>query len=123
MGTKAERLEQSPELLVKRPGVAKRGLDAYLKRGRVRRDGLIARITNFLEPRCSDPRLGFEGGRNVCQDIQFAVFSPGDSGRDAVIEFATGMPLYRSAAYLFPQGDVVQGVVETRARDRCMRHD
>jgi len=86
--------------------------------GRVRRGGLIARITDFPEPCCSDPRLGFDGDRNVCQDIQFAVFAPGETGRDAVIEFATGMPLYRSAAYLFPQGDVVQAVVETRAKDR-----
>ena len=86
--------------------------------GRVDQDGLIAQISNFLEPYCSDPVLLFEGGDNTCRDIQFAIFAPGETGQDSVHRMHNGSTMYRSAAYLFRQGDVVQAIVDTKVRDR-----
>lgn len=86
--------------------------------GRVRRDGLIAQVTNFLEPYCSDPLLMFEGGRNRCQDIQAAIFAPGETGQDGMYRLDNGLFLSNSSAHLFRQGDAVQAIVETKIRDR-----
>lgn len=86
--------------------------------GRVKREGLTAQITNFLEPYCSDPLLMFEGGRNRCQDIQAAVYAPGETGQDAVYRLDNGQFISNASALLFRQGDAVQAVVETRIRDR-----
>lgn len=86
--------------------------------GRVRREGRIAQISNFLEPYCSDPQLLFEGGRNVCQDIQFSIFAPEKAGQDAVIRASNGRMQGEAAAYLFRQGDMLQAIVETRVADR-----
>ena len=82
------------------------------------RGGLLTQITNFLEPYCSDPNLLYFSGDNICADVQFAVFAPGESGKDAV--FAFGNPpskQRRSSAHLFRQGDMLQAVVETRIRN------
>ncbi len=83
--------------------------------GQAVRGGLITQITNFLEPFCSDPLLLFFAGENTCQDVQFAVFGPAESGVDSV--FAFGEPpkrVRRASAYLLRNGDMVQAVVETR---------
>ena len=87
--------------------------------GRVVRGGLITQITNFLEPFCSDPLLLFYSGPNTCQDVQFAVFGPGESGSASV--FAFGNPpkrVRRASAYLFRNGDMIQAVVDTRLERR-----
>ena len=89
--------------------------------GRVRREGLITQISNFIEPYCSDPRLLYQSGRNICQDIQFAVFAPGETGQDQVVRFADGRIQSNAAAYLFRQGDAIQAIVETYVRDRRRR--
>lgn len=92
--------------------------------GRSVRGGLIAQITNFLEPFCSDPLLLFYSGPNTCQDVQFAVFGPGESGADSV--FAFGDPpqrIRRASAYLFRNGDMLQAVVETRITGNGHRGD
>ena len=86
--------------------------------GRKRSDGVIAQVTNFLEPYCSDPRLLFDAGSNVCQDVHFAIFAPGEIGQDAVYRFADGQMHSGAAAYLFRQGDAVLAVVETAIKDR-----
>lgn len=83
--------------------------------GRKAPDDTIAQITNFLEPFCSDPLLLFYSGRNTCQDVQFAVFGPGESGLDSV--FAFGNPPKRirhASAYLIRNGDMIQAVVATQ---------
>jgi len=92
--------------------------------GRVVRGGLIAQITNFLEPFCSDPLLMFYSGPNTCRDVQFAVFGPGESGADSV--FAFGDPpnrIRRASAHLFRNGDMLQAVVETRLKAGKRRDD
>lgn len=86
--------------------------------GRTRRDGYVTQISNFLEPYCSDPSLGFEGGLNTCVDIQAAVYAPGEAGTDAVIRLSDGQQLFFSSAHLYRQGDVVQAVIDTRIPDR-----
>jgi hypothetical protein len=57
--------------------------------------------------------LLFESGDNLCADVQFAVFGPGESGKDSVFAM-DGTFLPNSSAYLFRQGDVLQAVLETR---------
>ncbi len=89
--------------------------------GRQRRAGMVTQITNFLEPYCSDPLLGWEGGRNTCADIQAAVFAVDEDGKDAVFRLSDGQSLSYGSAYLFRQGDMLQAVVDTRIPDR--RHD
>lgn len=92
--------------------------------GRKVRNGMIAQITNFLEPYCSDPLFLFYAGPNTCQDVQFAVFGPGESGEDSV--FAFGRPpkrVRRASAYLFRNGDMIQAVVETRLNGQRRRED
>ncbi len=92
--------------------------------GRVVRRGLISQITNFLEPYCSDPLLLSYAGPNICRDVQFAVFAPGESGADAV--FAFGDPpkrIRRAVAHLFRNGDMIQAVVETRLKAKRRRDD
>jgi len=92
--------------------------------GRVVRGGLIAQITNFLEPYCSDPLLLFYSGTNTCKDVQFAVFGPGESGADSV--FAFGDPprrIRRASAYLLRNGDMLQAVLETRLTRRNRLRD
>lgn len=79
--------------------------------------GRITQITNFLEPFCSDPDLGFVGGDNLCDDKQVAMYAPGETGVEAMISLANGSLLSNARAYLFRQGDVLQAVVETRVRD------
>lgn len=90
--------------------------------GRVDRDNRVAQVTNFLEPSCSDPTLLYEAGPRLCQDIQAAVFAPGETGQDAVIRLRDGQLLSNAAAFLFRQGDAVQVVLETRIPDRRGRH-
>lgn len=90
--------------------------------GRAYRHATVAQVTNFLEPWCSDPLLGFEGGRNTCQDIQAAVFAPGEAGRDEVYRLADGARVRGAFAHLFRAGDAIQAVVETRVRDRRYRN-
>ncbi len=85
--------------------------------GRRVRGGLITQITNFLEPYCSDPNLLYFSGDNICADVQFSVFAPGESGEDAVFAFGDPPRKQRhSSAYLFRNGDMLQAVVETRVR-------
>ena len=89
--------------------------------GRVDRDNLFAQLTNFLEPSCSDPTMLYEGGRRLCQDIQAAVFAPGESGQDGVYRLSDGQLLSNASAVLFRQGDAVQIVLESRIPDRRPR--
>lgn len=89
--------------------------------GRVRQAGLVTQITNFLEPYCSDPLLGWDGGKNTCKDIQAAVFAVDEEGKDGVYRLSDGQSLSYGSAYLFRQGDMLQAVVDTRIPDR--RHD
>lgn len=84
---------------------------------RVRHDQ-VSQITGFLDPYCSDPLLGVEGGDNLCVDIQFAVFAPGESGKDSVFAAADGRFLHKASAYLFRQGDMLQAIVETNVHWR-----
>ena len=84
---------------------------------RVVPSGRIIQITNFLEPFCSDPNLGFVAGQNLCQDRQIAMFASGEDGLDGVTSLATGNLLSNARAYLFRQGDAMQAVVETRVRN------
>ena len=56
---------------------------------RARGDDMIPQITAFLDPFCSDPNLLYFAGPNICQDVQFAVFAPTESGKDVVRSFAT----------------------------------
>ncbi|GAB4200633.1 MAG: hypothetical protein Tsb002_36870 [Wenzhouxiangellaceae bacterium] len=79
--------------------------------------GRITQITNFLEPFCSDPNLGFVSGDNLCQDQQVAMFASGESGLESMISLTGGGMLANARAYLFRQGDALQAVVETRVRD------
>ncbi len=46
--------------------------------------GQREQVTNFLAPHCRDPRLMIPGGKNVCQDVQFAVFRQGQQGETKV---------------------------------------
>lgn len=88
------------------------------------RGKLITQISNFLEPFCSDPLLLFFSGPNICQDAQFAVFGPRESGADSVFAFGdppTRVP--RAKAYLFRSGDMVQAVVRTRIARHKRKHD
>lgn len=90
--------------------------------GRLVRDGEFAQITGFLEPYCSDPNLLFFSGANICADVQFAVFAPGEAGERPV--FAFGEPPRRvrgASAQLVRNGDALQAVVTTRFRKS--RHD
>ena len=92
--------------------------------GRPVRNGVIAQITNFLEPFCSDPLLLFYSGANTCRDVQFAVFGPGESGADSVFAFGDRPePVRRASAYLFRNGDMLQAVVETRITGKRRRSD
>ena len=85
--------------------------------GRKVRRGLLEQITNFLEPYCSDPNLLFYSGRNICADVQFAVFAPGESGEDSVFAFGDPPKLVRRAsAHLYRNTDMLVAVVETRIR-------
>lgn len=85
---------------------------------------LITQVTNFLEPFCSDPLLLFFSGPNICQDVQFAVFGPAESGADSVLAFgASPTPVPRARAYLFRNGDMVQAVVDTRVARHKRKHD
>ena len=85
------------------------------------REGELAQITNFLEPYCSDPALGFEAGPNTCADIQFATFPPAASGDRAVYSFEHGEAIRGANATLIRQGDVLQAVVETRVKGHKAR--
>lgn len=91
--------------------------------GRRVRGGLITQIANFLEPFCSDPLLLFYSGPNTCQDVQFAVFGPDESGVDSVFAFGEHPKRVRRAkAHLLRNGDMIQAIVETRlAGDRRRR--
>lgn len=80
------------------------------------RGGVLEQITGFLDPYCSDPNLLYFGGRNICADVQFAVYAPGESGRDAVVGLTNQKEVRRADAYLFRNGDMLQAVVETRLR-------
>jgi len=92
--------------------------------GRRVRGGLIAQITNFLEPFCSDPLLLFYSGPNTCQDVQFAVFGPAESGVDSVFAFGEHPKrVPRAKAYLLRNGDMVQAIVETRLVGDRRRRD
>ena len=92
--------------------------------GRVVRGGVIAQITNFLEPYCSDPLLLYYSGSNICRDVQFAVFGPGESGADSVYAFGdTPRRIRRASAHLFRHGDMLQAVVETRLPAKRRRDD
>ena len=78
---------------------------------------LETQILNFLEPHCSDPNLGWLAGDNICADVQFAAFAPGESGADAVYAFADpSQPLGSSRAMLVRNGDMLQAIVTTRVR-------
>lgn len=102
-------------------GYVAKGAEVHLvvrDHGRARPWSVLAQTTNFLDPFCSDPSLGYTSGPNLCQDIQFAVFAPGESGQDAVYSVADGQPVRRATAQMFRQGDVLQAVVTTQVRDR-----
>ncbi|MEM8659722.1 MAG: hypothetical protein AAGF35_02445 [Pseudomonadota bacterium] len=86
--------------------------------GRARREGFVTQVSNFLEPFCSDPLLGYEGGSNLCVDVQAAVYAPEEDGLDEVVDLSNGQPLSFGQAYLFRQGDVVQAILKTHILDR-----
>ncbi len=75
---------------------------------------VATQITNFLEPYCSDPLLGWVAGDNLCVDVQFAVFAPSESGTDAVIGFANLAPVPLARATLVRNNDMIQAVFDTR---------
>ena len=78
------------------------------------RDPLV-QITNFLDPYCSDPNLGYLQGPNLCSDVQFAIYGPGETGSDMMHAFANPLPPVRGArAHLSRDGDVIRAVVRTR---------
>ena len=81
---------------------------------RARGDNMIPQITAFLDPYCSDPNLLYFAGPNICQDVQFAVFAPTESGKDVVRSFADGAPVHKGKAFLLRDGDSVRAVVDTR---------
>lgn len=74
---------------------------------------LGTQLTNFLEPNCSDPTLGFEAGPNICADVQDALFAPGESGTDEMGSFTTGETVPGARATLYRNGDNLQAFVET----------
>ena len=82
--------------------------------GRVVTRGLLEQISGFLDPYCSDPLLLYFSGRNTCADAQFAVFAPGESGRDAVISLSSQQEVRNAGAWLFRNGDMLQAVIKTR---------
>lgn len=86
------------------------------------REGQLLQIKNYLEPYCSDPALKVEGGDNICKDVQFAVFGPGEAGNDSLMTLADGKLLPYASAYLFRQGDMLQAVVETTVRNDRRGH-
>lgn len=86
--------------------------------GRARREGFVTQVSNFLEPFCSDPLLGYEGGRNLCVDVQAAVYAPDEDGLDEVVDLSNGRALSFAQAHLFRQGDVVQAILKTHILDR-----
>lgn len=75
---------------------------------------LHAQILNFLDPHCSDPLLGWYAGPNTCQDVQFAVFAPTESGTDAIVKAADGTAMPFAQATLIRNGDMVQAIFDTR---------
>ena len=81
--------------------------------GRVVLKDLGAQLTNFLEPNCSDPTLGFVAGPNICADVQDALFAPGFTGTVEMGSFATGETVPGARATLYRNGDNVQAFVET----------
>ncbi len=86
--------------------------------GAVNRDDYLPQITNFLDPYCSDPRLLYFAGDNLCADVQFAVFGAGADGATPVFEFADpNSPLAGADAYLMRDGDGIRVVLETRIRN------
>lgn len=83
--------------------------------GRANRRDLLPQITNFLDPYCSDPNLLYFAGKNICADVQFAIFAAHESGTDDVYAFAKSTrPLRRAYATLLRDGDIVRAVVNTR---------
>lgn len=83
--------------------------------GRPNYRDLIPQITNFLDPYCSDPNLLYFAGDNICSDVHFAVFGPGESGGKDVYAFANpGEALRGATASLYRDGDVIRAVLDTR---------
>ena len=112
---------QSVDPLLTNVGFINRNSEVHLvvrDHGRVVRGAIVTQITNFLEPYCSDPLLGWQGGDNRCEDIQAAVYATDEQGKDAVYRLSDGQMLSYASAYLFRQGDVMQAVVDTRIPDR-----
>jgi len=82
--------------------------------GRAVLKDLGTQLTNFLEPNCSDPTLGFVAGPNICADVQDALFAPGFSGTVEMGSFETGEVVPGARATLYRNGDNLQAFVETR---------
>jgi hypothetical protein len=75
---------------------------------------ITTQITNFLEPNCADPLLLWDGGPNTCQDVQFAIFGPGEEGYDNVVSFDHLGNIQGASAYFVRNGDAVMIVVRSR---------
>ncbi len=86
--------------------------------GRWSSEAEFQQITSFLDPYCSDPNLLFYAGDNICADIQFAIFAPGESGPDAVMMMGAGSEVDGASAHLIRNGDALQVVLKTRVRNR-----
>jgi len=85
----------------------------------MKNDGYIAQITNFLDPYCEDPLLGFIGnlsdGSRLCVDVQAALFAPCVSGSAPMWRLPmTDPPVQATAAEarLMRRGDSLLAIVE-----------
>lgn len=70
---------------------------------------LTEQITTFVDARCEDA-----GGPNPCVDVQIAVFTSGDSGVGAVLDFADLSVVEGATAELLREPSAIKFVIDTQ---------
>lgn len=75
---------------------------------------LAEQLSVFLDSACDDARLEPQGRPNECEDIQFAVFPPGESGVGTVHRFVDASIVEGASALLLREPGAVKFILETR---------
>lgn len=75
---------------------------------------LTEQLSLFLDSACDDARLEPQGRPNECEDIQFAVFPPGESGASTVHRFADASIVEGASVQLLREPGAVKFILETR---------